>query len=114
MEQLCRQLREHGVDTEGVTERLGGNKKLYLSICKKFVYDKSYPSLKVALAAGDLLEAQVHIHTLKGVAANLGFIYLYALCNRILDEIKHKEMKYFELDIQKLSQECDLLISILS
>ncbi len=114
MEQISKKLIEHGIDTNGVIERLGGNKKLYLTICKKFVQDKSYPAIKKAVAAGDLMEAGTHIHTLKGVAANLGFIYLYSLCNRLLDELKHNETKYFEMDILKLCQECDLLISILS
>lgn len=114
MEQIYRKLKEHGIDTDGVTERLGGNKMLYLTICKKFINDKSYPSIKKAFASGDLTEAQIQIHTLKGVAANLGFIYLYALCNRLLDLLKEKEMKYLEPDFIRLCQECDLLISILS
>jgi HPt (histidine-containing phosphotransfer) domain-containing protein len=114
MEQICRKLKEHGIDIDGVTERLGGNKNLYLTICKKFVHDRSYPLIKETLAEGNLSEAQVHIHTLKGVAANLGFIYLYALCNRLLTQLEQKELICFEKDIQKLSQECDLIISILS
>ncbi|MDF2907999.1 MAG: Hpt protein [Herbinix sp.] len=114
MEQMCRKLKEHGIDIDGVIERLGGNKMLYLTICKKFVSDKSYPSIIEALAAGNLTEAHDHIHTLKGVAANLGFIYLYALCNRLLTELEQKELICFEQDIRKLIQECDFLISILS
>ncbi len=114
MEQIYQKLKEHGIDTDGVTERLGGNYRLYLTICEKFVYDKSYPSLKEALSSDDLTAAGTHLHTLKGVAANLGFLILHELCNCLLEDLKQNRLDRFNLDIQKLCLECDQIISILS
>ncbi len=114
MEQIYQKLKEHGIDTDSVTERLGGNYRLYLTICEKFVYDKSYPSLKEALLSGDLSSVGTHLHTLKGVAANLGFLYLHDLCNSLLEQLKQNRLEHFNTDIQKLCLECNQIISILS
>lgn len=114
MELLCRKLKEHGVDTESVITRLGGNEPLYLTICKKFLLDTSYPKLSEALSLGRISEAQMHIHTLKGVAANLGFQYMYALCKHILAAMEQCDLKCFEHDIRCLSDEYKIIIAILS
>lgn len=114
MELLYKKLKEHGVDTDSVITRLGGNEPLYLSICKKFLFDTSYPKLKEALSSGSISEARMHIHTLKGVAGNLGFQYMHALCKHILAAMEQCEFKYFEHDINCLSDEYQLIIAILS
>ncbi len=114
MEQLTLKLKEHRIDTDGVIARLGGKENLYLTICKKFINDNSYPSAQKAFKAGDFIEAEKHIHTLKGVAANLGFIYLQALCNRLLTELEQLNFNLFNHDLISLGQEYDIIISILN
>lgn len=114
MEILCKKLKEHGIDTDSVITRLGGNEPLYLSICKKFLFDNSYPKLKEALSSGRIDDAQMHIHTLKGVAGNLGFQYMHSLCKHILAAMEKCEVRCFEYDINCLSDEYKIIIAILS
>lgn len=114
MKTLCKRLKEHGVDTDGVINRLGKNESLYLSICLKFLSDRSYPLLQEALKAGNLEEVRAQIHTLKGVAANLGFLYMHALCKHILVFLDQNNRPPLEQDLRSLSQEYHILIAILS
>jgi HPt (histidine-containing phosphotransfer) domain-containing protein len=114
MEQMTKKLKEHRIDTDGVIARLGGKENLYLTICKKFLYDISYPTFWEAVNKGDFEEARKHIHTLKGVAVNLGFIYLSSLCNRLLIELEQQNFILFNKDLLSLSQEYDIIISILN
>ena len=113
MEQLTINMKKHRIDTDGVIGRLGGNEKLYLSICKKFLNDVSYSSIQQAIIEGDYIEARRHIHTLKGVAVNLGFIYLYSLCSRLLTELDEQNLYLFHKDLICLGQEYDFIVSIL-
>lgn len=114
MEQLTKKMKEHRIDTDGVIARLGGKEKLYLTICKKFLNDISYPSVWEAVNKEDYKEAGKHIHTLKGVAVNLGFIYLSSLCNRLLTELEQQNFNLFNKDLISLGQEYDIIISILN
>jgi HPt (histidine-containing phosphotransfer) domain-containing protein len=113
MEHLTLMMKKHRIDTDGVIRRLGGNEKLYLTICKKFLSDISYSSVLEAVKKEDYMEARRHIHTLKGVAVNLGFIYLYSLCSRLLTELDQQNSYMFNKDLISLGQEYDFIISIL-
>lgn len=114
MEQLTLKMKEHRIDADGVIARLSGNEKLYLTICKKFRNDISYPSVLQAVSKGDYIEVGKHIHTLKGVAANLGFIYLSSLCNRLLAELEQQNFNLFNKDLISIGQEYDIIISLLN
>jgi HPt (histidine-containing phosphotransfer) domain-containing protein len=113
MELLTKKMKDHKIDTDGVIARLGGNEKLYIAICKKFLNDISYPSVWEAVNKGDYEQARKHIHTLKGVAVNLGFLYLSSLCNHLLTEMEQQNFNLFNKDLISLAQEYDIIISIL-
>jgi HPt (histidine-containing phosphotransfer) domain-containing protein len=114
MEQMTKKMKEHRIDTDSVIARLGGKENLYLTICKKFLHDINYASIWDAVDQGYYEEARKHIHTLKGVAANLGFIYLSSLCNRLLTELEQQNFNLFNKDLISLSQEYDIIVSILN
>lgn len=113
MEYLTTRLNEHRIDTEGAIARLGGKEMLYLTICKKFPRDSSYASVMDAIKKSDYTKVRMHLHTLKGVSANLGFQYLYALCNRLLAELDQRELPLFHQDILCLMKEYDIIIALL-
>lgn len=77
MEEKLKTLRDAGINVDEVMERFCGNEGLFLKILKKFNYDKSFSDLKNALASGDMENATAHVHTLKGVAGNLGMTALF-------------------------------------
>lgn len=63
-----------GIDIPAGLARLRGNKRLYRSLLFKLRTDYvSYPqSIRAALDAGNLQQAQILAHTLKGVAGSIG------------------------------------------
>ncbi len=113
MKLLCLKMKEAGIDTDSVINRLGGNIKLYMSICLKFINDPTYQCIMQAVSKNNLPEAGMHIHTLKGVAANLGFVKLQSLCVKLLEELKNNKDSDFHKDICLLKKEYCSLISIL-
>ena len=60
-------------DTERVRARFGGNASLLERFVKKFVDDTTYDNLMKSVKDKDYPEVERGAHTLKGVAANLGF-----------------------------------------
>lgn len=64
---------ELGEKTELVFARFGGNASLLERFVRKFVDDPTYGELMKSLEDKDYPEIERGAHTLKGVAANLGF-----------------------------------------
>jgi HPt (histidine-containing phosphotransfer) domain-containing protein len=113
MELIGEQLKNIGVDVDSVVQRLGGNEALYLCICKKFIQDPNYQLFQSAIAASDLISARNYIHTLKGVAANLGFIRLEYLCSVLFENIKSDQAIILQHYMDTLSEEYDRIIAVL-
>ena len=66
---------------EGV-KRVVNNAKLYVKLLLKFKTDTNINQLADFIAAGDMENAQVHAHTIKGVSANLSLTELF---NQVLE-----------------------------
>lgn len=113
MNDICKKLKEIGVDVDQVVNRLGGNESLYLKICIQFLQDKSFQQFNQAVTTKDYPNAEIWIHTLKGVSANLGFVNMELLCSTILDKLKTKEYHLLAEDITCLIIEYRTIISIL-
>ena len=67
-----------GFDTSGALRRVAGNEQLYRRLLESLVHTQADAAerLEALLGRGDLPEAQRLVHTLKGVAANLGAVAL--------------------------------------
>jgi HPt (histidine-containing phosphotransfer) domain-containing protein len=113
MEIKCRKLIEMGVDAKSVIKRLGENEALYLTICDKFTKDPNYEMLQIALVAKDYQLAEMRTHTLKGVAANLGFVRLEIISKSILQDIHEKQLLTLKQDNCSLTEEYQRIITIL-
>jgi len=63
-----------GIDTQSGLTRVGGNRKLYISLLAKFVrdYADARKELDTLLAQEDQEPAQRLVHTVRGVAGNIG------------------------------------------
>jgi len=114
MEARSRKLKEIGIDVSGVVNRLGGNESLYLIICNKFTKDTNYLILKEALSKKDYQSAEIRIHTLKGIAANLGFIRLEIISRCVLNDIRERKLVNLRQDIYSLTEEYQRIISALT
>lgn len=77
---------ENGIDLIGAIKRLGGNKKLYIKMLPKFLANMEGLSenLLALLAQEDLTGLARELHSLKGIAATMGFTV-------VADEASHGE-----------------------
>lgn len=114
MNNICIKLKKLGVDVDGTVTRLGGNELLYLAICHKFLQDQNFHLLQDALITDDLKMAEIYIHTLKGVAANLGFIRLEQICRSMLEMVHQLNVLNIKQSFIELSEEYHKIISALS
>lgn len=110
---MINKLKAAGVEVDGILARLGGNEVLYLSICNKFVKDSNYSLYLSAISSEDRKSAEVHVHTLKGIAANLGLKRLSMLCNTIIEDFNINGNVPDEKN-QELKEEYHKIISILN
>ncbi|MCT0224613.1 response regulator [Synechococcus sp. CS-1328] len=71
-------LQRAGFDVAGSLRRTAGNEKLYFNLLKTFAQNQAGASeqLQAALDTGDIISAERLLHTLKGVAGNLGAVDL--------------------------------------
>ena len=67
------------IDVNDCLNRIRGNKKLCAMLLKSFKANPHFNEAKAAALAGDLGKAQMEMHTLKGMAANLSLKRLYDL-----------------------------------
>lgn len=114
MESRSLSLKEIGVDVEDVIARLGGNEKAYLSICGKFRSDRNFQLFQTAIEAGDLKKAILHIHTLKGIASNLGFNRFAQVSSSILEALRKNDQEALRLKVKELTEEYNKVIGALS
>lgn len=112
-EQYRIKLKENGVDIDSVLFRLGGNETVYLLICRKFLKDQSFQLLNDAYKEKNWIEIYQHIHTLKGVALNLGFIRMHFIIKTLLDSLSNDELQNFDQDMAILTNEYLRIISLL-
>ncbi|WP_125142553.1 Hpt domain-containing protein [Clostridium transplantifaecale] len=80
-----------GEETEFVIARFGGNISLLERFVKKFVEDPTYGRLMKSLKDKDYHEIEIGAHTLKGVAANLGFNKLSETAASVVQAVREKK-----------------------
>jgi len=76
-----------GADYDGAMERVF-DEDLLKMLCGMFLEDKSYETLSAALSGKDYPAAFESAHTLKGVAANLGFTRLYDVSSALTESLR--------------------------
>ncbi len=113
MDNITLSLSKIGVDVNNIISRLGDNEQLYISICRKFSKDPNYQGFQDAIAAKDYNNTLIQIHTLKGLAANLGFVRLEQISKVILEDVKNNK-EPMQRDINELSKEYNKIINILN
>lgn len=92
--ELKEQLIEYGASVDEAIKRFMGKEDLYEKFVFKFLSDQSYHNLNEHLDAENYEEAFKDVHTMKGVAANLG-----------LDPMGHPLVELTELLRNKTSKD---------
>lgn len=83
-EELLDKLRDMDAEVDDCIERLMGDKEFYFECLRKFPENQNIIELRNAVDAGDCEKAEKEVHTLKGVALNLGFLPLVDVCMDML------------------------------
>lgn len=83
-EELFDKLEDMGAEIEDTLDRLMGDEDLYVEYLKKFPANENIVNLRKSVDAGDADQAMKDVHTLKGVALNLGLLPLVDECMDML------------------------------
>lgn len=103
-----------GVDVESTLERFMGNEELYLKFAKKAAEDPAVKELREALEGEDLNAAYRCAHTLKGVAANLGFSCLQSAAEEMVQLLRkpHKDRGRILMAFGKVEEAMEAVIRV--
>ncbi len=105
----------HGIDVESSLIRVGGNRKLYKKLLIEFRddYSNSFHDIKTALNNDNLEEAERFVHSIKGVAGNLGINKLHKIASDLEAGIRKRETDRYDIMLKKYSKELSKLLTTL-
>ncbi|MFH0733159.1 MAG: PAS domain S-box protein [bacterium] len=101
------------IDVKNGIIRVGGNVKLYLSLIEKFSenYKNVMEQIKNAVEKNeDELSIRL-VHTVKGVAGNLGAVELYLLAAKVEAKLKAKTIALFDEDFLDFENKLNMVLS---
>ncbi len=100
------------IDAKNGLVRVGGNKKLYLSLLEKF-YENNINVVEQIKTAIHNKEQELSIrlaHTVKGVAGNLGAVELNQVAARVEAKLKKGEMEFDDADFVEFQSKLNLAL----
>ncbi|MCV2883107.1 Hpt domain-containing protein [Aestuariibacter sp. AA17] len=103
------------IDLKFGISQLGGNEALYQSLLSRFVteYESVPDKIKATLDKNDRESCRVQVHTLKGVAGNMGLSRLHKACTEAQSAIKNDDdmaepvecvLNCFNLSVKAISE----------
>lgn len=84
-------LEENGAETKETLSRFLNDKEMYYSFIKEFLVNTSLIKLYELISTNDFVEIYNEIHTIKGVALNLGLTPIGLICMDILKDFKNNK-----------------------
>lgn len=87
-DECLKTLYDMGTDVSGALNRFIDNAELYKKFLRKFPEDGSFPGLMANLSEENVKDAFYYAHTLKGVAANLGFVNLTDALHPVVEDLR--------------------------
>ena len=89
------------INEEEGKKRVMNNNKLYAKLLAKFKADKTIDELTSYAESQDWEKAQIAVHTIKGVAANLSLTELFNQSLTVENQIKGRSLRSESLDKYK-------------
>lgn len=87
-EALLIQLEEAGNRISELVKRFAGNEMICVTLVKKFPTDPNFSSFMSQIKAASYKDAEQSVHTLKGVASNLGLTKVADITKEILEILR--------------------------
>lgn len=106
-------LTSYGCDTQTALERFMRKEDLYVKFLNKFLEDRSYAESAAAIAIKDHDTSLTAVHTLKGVAGNLGFSQLYDVAADMVFKYRAGEPDEADAEFGKLTKLYDEVCDII-
>jgi len=102
-----------GIDVQSALARLGGNQKLYRKLLMKFHknHQNDIKAIRQALDLGDIETAKRVIHTIKGVAGNIGAQEVYAAAAAFEGMTEDVTLEYVEPLLGQLEKALELVLA---
>jgi two-component system sensor histidine kinase/response regulator len=96
-----------GIDINTGLIRIGNNMPLYKKLLVKFRndYSNSFNEIKASLDNGNLEEAERFVHSIKGVAGNIGINKLYKITGDFEAIIRKRDAKKYKTMLNQYSKE---------
>lgn len=88
MSKLLEKCRDYDVDVDGVMDRFMDDEELFENCLKTFSNDEHFGKLGEAIKENRYKDAFECIHTLKGVAANLGLKVMYQTASDLTEQLR--------------------------
>ena len=102
MEKTYALFQEAGWDVDGTRKRLMNDDALYQELLLKYKKDTHLETLHMRLQEEDYEGAFLEAHTLKGIAANLGFVPMKAPADTLTELLRNaKEEASWQADVQE-------------
>ena len=102
MEKTYALFQEAGWDVDGTRKRLMNDDALYQELLLKYKKDTHLETLHMRLQEEDYEGAFLEAHTLKGIAANLGFVPMKAPAATLTELLRNaKEEASWQADVQE-------------
>ena len=98
------------INKKDAMKRFFNNEPLYLDMLKLFQDDPSFSQLEEALAAGDIQNAFMAAHTLKGVAANLSLSKLFELDFALVEDLRSGAFDAAQKRFPEVKKEYQIII----
>jgi two-component system, sensor histidine kinase and response regulator len=101
-----------GIDRATGLMRVAGNEKLYGKLLLDFHrdYANSVDRVRAAIAGSQLADAERHVHTLKGVAGNIGAMDLYRAAQELDSALRLSDLERAEALLPKVERELSVVI----
>lgn len=92
-----------------------GSKSLRRKILPHFLTDPTYAELKSAVDAKDAEKAFLDSHTLKGLASNLGFTYLFEASSNLTESLRERVFNEEQVALlfPKVTEQYEIVVSAL-
>ncbi len=89
----------NSIDTDRGSKNLGGNINLYKKILRDFAVDNKNVTTKIhnSIATADYKKAFIEVHTVKGVAGNIGALSLYEAATQLETVLRNESYDKVEL-----------------
>lgn len=114
-EEYKQQLIKNGINVSQALDRFMGSEALFRRFLKMFLDDKSMSLLMESLEKGNIHDAFVQAHTMKGVVANLEIGPLLEILVPLTDDLRENKTDHAKEDVDELYRRyliiCDLIRS---